>query len=158
MSETSAKQVMFLNGEIELALTPNNCSGNACGFMGIRANFRPGTNTIASFSVRNGSPNTVNFSLTWADLFGTCNVTSNEVIFPGEIIEVFAPGQYNLGYCSIRANTQALTDQANGLMGAQCSFDGRTYNDGETTCINDTDHVCRNGRWTRLGTREYCSK
>lgn len=42
--------------------------------------------------------------------------------------------------------------------GAQCHWGGNWYNDGETTCINDLDHKCRDGRWRALGTREYCRK
>jgi hypothetical protein len=42
--------------------------------------------------------------------------------------------------------------------GAQCHWNGSWYNDGETTCINDLDHKCRDGRWRALGTREYCGK
>ncbi len=41
-------------------------------------------------------------------------------------------------------------------IGAQCQFNGSWFYDGSTTCIKDTDHVCRDGRWVRLGTREHC--
>lgn len=55
-------------------------------------------------------------------------------------------------------NEEDLKDNVQAAEGAQCHWDGDWYNDGETTCINDRDHKCRDGRWTALGTREYCRK
>jgi hypothetical protein len=158
MSEMSTGSVIFVNGNAEQFLTPPMCKGNACEFIGIRGNFRPGTNMIFSFSVRNLGSQTAVVRLTWGDVFGGCNTTTSEVIFPGETIELFAPGEINPGYCALSATVQALTDKNEPLMGAQCTYGGHTFNDGDETCINDTDHVCRNGRWTRLGTRNHCKK
>jgi hypothetical protein len=149
--------VLFVNPEADSMLAPPLCSGNACKFIGVRGNFRPGTNMISSFSLNNSGPDSVVVRLTWGDVLGGCNITSSDVVFPGETIEMFAPGQYNPGYCKITADVQALHEGIVETTGAQCSYDGSTFNDGETTCINDTDHVCRNGRWVRLGTRELAA-
>lgn len=156
--ENEEKVINFQNlleGEFE---TVSVCKGNACSKLGLRPNFRQGQNTIVSVSAYNGGTDTMNVSITWGDYLGGCGTASSEVIFPGETIEIFTSSPAIIGYCKIKANFQSEeeTEKLN-LEGAQCTFDGHTYNDGETTCINDTDHRCRNGRWVRLGTREYCN-
>lgn len=87
-------------------ITPRNCSGNACGSFSMRANYNPGQNTIRSLTIRNNGNRSINFSITWGDILGGCGVSSSDVIFPNETFELFAPHQYVLGYCSIRANFQ----------------------------------------------------
>lgn len=96
----------FRNFSNEELLTPNNCSGNACGNYSIRPNYNPGQNTIRSLTIRNNSNRSINFSITWGDFLGNCGVSSSDVIFPNETFEMFAPHQYILGYCNIRANFQ----------------------------------------------------
>lgn len=134
------------------------CKGNACKDFAMRANYWPNANDIRSISVHNSGKKSISMSIWWGTALGGCGTGSSEVIFPGETIEIFTPSRLILGYCSLTVNYTSKEQEEEWLvMGAQCYFDDRWYNDGETTCISDTDHRCRNGRWVRLGTREYCN-
>lgn len=150
------KAVTFQELEGESFEYANICKGNACKYFGFRANYAPNSNYIHSLSVNNSGSGTIAFTIVWADGLGYCGTSNSDVVFPGETIEVFPGSNFILGYCEIKANFQTKEEEESNKTGAQCQFQGHTYNDGEITCINELDHRCRNGRWVRLGTQESC--
>lgn len=154
----SSKRVFQIGAPRDEAFAaPTTCRGNACKDFAMRANYWPNSREIRSVSAHNSGSKSINVSIWWGTALGGCGTGSSEVIFPGETIEIFTPSRLILGYCTLTVSYTSKEEEDQWkTMGAQCHFNGSWYNDGETTCISDTDHKCRNGRWVRLGTREYC--
>ena len=104
MSEQSSGMVVFVNPDAEDMLTLPMCTGNACENLGVRPVYEG--NYISSFFVNNSGSKAVVVSIEWATLFGNCNTSTSDVVFPGATIEMKSPGPINVGYCGITANIQ----------------------------------------------------
>jgi hypothetical protein len=85
---------------------PNDCSGDACNSITLRAKFHPGTTMVKSITVQNSSAKTVDVEITWGGVFTPCSATSFDSIFPNNKVEMYTPNEYISGYCKITANNQ----------------------------------------------------
>jgi hypothetical protein len=47
---------------------------------------------------------------------------------------------------------KAKPKKNNGEAGASCSYNNKTYKDGDSTCIAPYKYVCHDGQWVYTGT------